>query len=239
MSRWSDIAEWRGTPNVGGAMQNYRGVVLHIAEGSYEGTISWCQNPEAEVSAHFVVSKTGQAAQLVDTATQSWCQSAGNPYWISIENEGHGGDALTDAQVQACARILGRAHQEHGIPLQLANTPSQRGLGYHSMGGDAWGGHYGCPGPRIIAQRTQIIARAEALVGEESLMATTNEKIDAMMMGFPSTPDGDPVCPTRWQIATEKWQAGITKKIDELVPTIDYAALAKALLDELASRAGK
>jgi len=82
----------------------------------------------------------------------------------------------------------------------------------------------------------------------EKLMATASEKIDAMMMGFPSTADGDPVCPTRWQIATEKWQ-GETKQAITLLsqavaeireitaqaqPTIDYAALAKALLAELA-----
>jgi len=65
-------------------------------------------------------------------------------------------------------------------------------------------------------------------------MATTSEKIDAMMMGFPSTPNGDPVCPTRWQIATEKWQAETTKKIDALTTLkIDYAALAKALIEAL------
>lgn len=72
------------------------------------------------------------------------------------------------------------------------------------------------------------------LAGGAGLMATTSEKIDAMMMGFPSTPDGDPVCPTRWQIATEKWQAETTKKIDALTTLkIDYAALAKALIEAL------
>jgi N-acetylmuramoyl-L-alanine amidase len=164
MAQWADIATWRGTNNHGGPLLEHRGVVLHIAEGTYEGTISWCQNPSAEVSAHFVVAKDGRIAQLVDTGSQSWCQSAGNPYWLSIENEGHGGDVLTDAQIEACVRILAHACQVHGVPLQLADNPSAHGLGYHSMGGAAWGGHNSCPGDRIIAQRTQIITRACALV---------------------------------------------------------------------------
>jgi hypothetical protein len=70
-------------------------------------------------------------------------------------------------------------------------------------------------------------------------VATTNEKIDAMMMGFPSTADGDPVCPTRWQIATENWQRETTQKLATMgTLTVDYVKLAKALLDELAARAG-
>lgn len=234
MSSWSDISTWRGTNNHGGPMLEHRGVVLHIAEGSYEGTIAWCQNSSAEVSAHFVVAKDGRIAQLVDTAVQSWCQSAGNPYYLSIENEGHGGDALTSAQLEACAKIAARASTLHGVPLQLADSPTAHGLGYHSMGGATWGGHYDCPGDRIIAQRPEIIARAKALIGEGGLMATTSEKIDAMMMGFPSTPDGDPVCPTRWQIATEAWQAEVTRKLNELGQLkIDYPALAKALINAL------
>lgn len=75
------------------------------------------------------------------------------------------------------------------------------------------------------------------LEGDEP-MATTSEKIDAMMMGFPSTSDGDPVCPTRWQIQTEKFQAEVRTTLAEIkaqtTPSIDYEALAKALLAQIA-----
>jgi hypothetical protein len=83
------------------------------------------------------------------------------------------------------------------------------------------------------------------LTGGAELVATTNEKIDAMMMGFPSTPDGDPVCPTRWQIATEKWQVKADAQLKELrdlivagqqMPPLDYQALARELLLQLASK---
>ncbi len=34
------------------------------------------------------------------------------------------------------------------------------------MGGNAWGGHFDCPGKPIIAERAAIIARAQALDAE-------------------------------------------------------------------------
>lgn len=166
MSLWSDIAVWRGpTPNHGGPMVAHRGVVLHIAEGYYEGTVSWCLNPDAGVSAHFVVGKGGKVAQLVDTGVRSWCQAAGNAEWLSIENEGYAGDSLTPEQVEACARILAKAHRVHGVPMVVATSPAGRGLGHHSMGGAAWGGHDRCPGVKVIAQKTLIVRRAQELAG--------------------------------------------------------------------------
>lgn len=164
MGIWTDIASWRPTSNHGPSMLSHRGVVLHIAEGTFEGTVAWCQNTSARVSAHFVVATSGAVAQLVDTDTQSWCQSLGNADWLSIEHEGRGGDALTAAQIAADARILARAHAEYGIPLVPTDSTQGRGLGYHAMGGAAWGGHYSCPGDRIIAQRMEIIRAAEQLI---------------------------------------------------------------------------
>lgn len=146
-------------------MVAHRGVVLHIAEGYYEGTVSWCLNPDAGVSAHFVVGKGGKVAQLVDTGVRSWCQAAGNAEWLSIENEGYAGDSLTPEQVEACARILAKAHRVHGVPMVVATSPAGRGLGHHSMGGAAWGGHDRCPGVKVIAQKALIVRRAQELAG--------------------------------------------------------------------------
>jgi hypothetical protein len=165
MARWSKIATWVGpTVNQGGTMRSYRGVVLHIAQGSYEGTIAWQRNPKAETSSHFIVSKAGAIAQMVDTSRVAWCQAAGNLDWLSIEFAGFVPSPLTDEQVQAAARILADAQLRHKIPLQPANTPQGFGLGFHGMGGAAWGGHLGCPGPAIIRQRPEIIAAAQRIV---------------------------------------------------------------------------
>jgi hypothetical protein len=158
---------WRGpTPNrVAGGMYEWRGVVLHIAEGSYDGTISWQLNHAAEVSSHFIVAKDGRIAQMVDTLDRAWTQADGNGRWLSIEHEGFHGEPLTDAQIEADAHLYAEAALVYGVPLQTTDDPAGGfGLGYHAMGGAAWGGHYDCPGDPIIAQRQRILDRCAELL---------------------------------------------------------------------------
>jgi peptidoglycan hydrolase-like protein with peptidoglycan-binding domain len=175
MSRWSDLAEWRGTSHHGGALQAHRGLVVHIAEGYYEGTVSW-QQGDNSVSSHFVVDRDGHTGQMVDTDLQAWTQRAGNREWLSVECAGFsthspyhanhpGWEKLTAAQIDSIAKILVRAHHQYGVPLQLATSPDGHGLGHHCMGGAAWG-HLDCPGDPIIAQKAAILARAHALNGD-------------------------------------------------------------------------
>lgn len=175
MGLWKDLAEWRGpTVNCGdgdqyqneGAdrMNQQRGVVIHIAQGYYEGTIAWQKNPDANVSSHFIVDFDGRIAQLVDTDIAAWTQRDGNGEWLSVENAGFVPTALTPGQVEANAQLLARAHQVYGVPLQLATSPSGRGLGHHSMGCDYDWGHCECPGTTIINQKPQILARAQQIV---------------------------------------------------------------------------
>lgn len=177
MGRWTDIATWVGPITNSGdgdgvelepadRMSGHVGVVIHTAEGSFDGTISWQRNPAAQVGSHFITAKDGRVVQMIDTDDRSWCQSAGNSTWISIEDEGRGSlrEALTPSQVENCARILARAHQTYGVPLQVSNSPNTPGLGWHGMGGAAWGGHYDCPGEAIKAQLPAIVARASEIV---------------------------------------------------------------------------
>jgi len=164
MARWTDLAEWRGpTVNHGGAMLEQRGLVIHIAEGGYEGTIAWQKNPTAQVSSHFVTDYDGKTGQVVDTDMTAWTQQAGNGHWLSVENAGFTPNGLTAAQCEAIAQLFARGHRQYGWPLQLANGSSGRGLGHHSMGGTAWG-HLDCPGPAIIGQKPAILARAIQIV---------------------------------------------------------------------------
>lgn len=205
MARWTDIAEWRGpTVNEGDGdgranepedrAVEQRGAVLHIADGYYDGTIAWQRNDASDVSSQFVVAgprdvprgvPDGRAAQVVDTDIRAWTQRDGNGHWISIECSGFSGDALSAAQIETCARIFARGHQVYGYPLQLATSPTGRGLGHHSMGtngrsvptdtwtGASWG-HEQCPGPRIVGQKAVILARAIEIV------SGTNHKEDDM-----------------------------------------------------------
>ncbi len=170
MARWKDLApRQESTSNQGGSMVEVRGVVLHIAEGSYEGTISWQKNATSDVSSHFIKGKNdGEDCQMVDTATAAWTQKAGNGHWLSIENAGSVPDKLTASQVEFAAQILARAHEVYKVPLQVTSDPDGKGLGHHSMGShpgyaDDWG-HSQCPGSNIINQKSAIVARAKEIV---------------------------------------------------------------------------
>lgn len=177
MGHWTDLpAVWHQaadnfgdgdyTPNEpADRMAAVNGIALHIAQGSGAGTVSWCANPSSDVGPHFVVDESGNITQMVDTDDYSWCQAAGNRYWLSVENAGWSGNPLTAGQIEANARILARAHQVYGVPLQATDSTSGRGLGWHGMGGADWGGHYDCPGEPIKAQRGAIIARAQQIIG--------------------------------------------------------------------------
>lgn len=158
--------------------QSVRGVVVHIMAGTLEGSQAWFNNATAQASSHFGIGKDGELRQWVDTADRAWAQAAGNRDWLSSENEGVGGDALTEAQIDANAHVLAWAHLKYDVPLKVAKSPSDRGLGYHAMGGAAWGGHTSCPGPRIVAQLPTIVARAKQLVAntQESPVADLTAK---------------------------------------------------------------
>jgi len=180
MAVWTDLAQWRGpTPNrVPGGMVEVRGVVVHIADGFYEGTISHQLDPATEVSSHFIVGRDGRIAQMVDTADKAWTQKAGNGHWISVECEGfscdsphHGShpgwEKLTEKQILAVGRIVAKVHQEYRVPLTLTAEPTGLGLGHHSMGGSAWG-HLKCPGAPVIAQKPRILVAARHVVEQPS-----------------------------------------------------------------------
>lgn len=170
MSRWGALpgdgpdVEWRGpTENQGGTMREYRGLVVHIAQGTYEGTIAWQRNPASNVSSHFIIGRDGRIAQMVDTNRIAWTQRAGNGHWLSAECAGWVEDGLSGAQVHALARLFVRGHVMYGWPLSIASKPEHRGLGHHSMGGASWG-HLACPGKLIISQKPDILAGARALL---------------------------------------------------------------------------
>ena len=149
----------------GGVFRPPNGMVLHIAEGnSADGVWNW-QNGLHDVSSYFIVAKDGTIIQAVDLDNRAWTQGAGNPGWIGVENCGFHTEALTPAQIEANAGILAWLHTLYGVPLQSTDDPlNGRGLGWHGMGGTAWGGHTGCPGDQIKAQRPTILARAAQIV---------------------------------------------------------------------------
>jgi len=96
-------------------------VIIHTAQGSYSGTISWFQNPNANVSAHYVIrSSDGAVTQMVRDKDIAW--HAGNWTYntqsIGIEHEGYVNDAswYTDAMYRSSAALTKYMCDKYGIP---------------------------------------------------------------------------------------------------------------------------
>lgn len=164
MARCS-FANWLPSPNDygGGMAAQPRGVVLHIEQGTEASAAAWFHTPTSQVSAHFGVSKGGLVDQFVDTDSAAWAEVEGNDAWVSIEHEGYSGEALTPAQLAGTVRVIAwlKGHEGgpgYAFPLQVTDTPDRPGIGWHGMGGAAWGNHPACPGDPIRAQRPAIIA---------------------------------------------------------------------------------
>jgi len=159
-------AQWRPRSvnfNQGG--NHPRLYIVHIAERFYEGTISWFNNPNAQASSHFVISKTGKIAQLVETNDTAWHAGTANDHSIGVENAGFATEALTQDQLDANARIYAWSMRQYDdISAWLNTNPSTgSGLSYHGLGVNIGWGHGACPGPRIIDQLPTILKRAKII----------------------------------------------------------------------------
>ena len=143
------------------------GVVEHTMVGNLPGTVEWFNNPASQASAHFGVSQSGEIWQFgpIGKGWIAWHCAAGNAEWYGIEfaDDGNPANPLTQAQVTAAAQLVECLSAFAGFPLQVSNSTSVKGYGWHGMGGEAWGGHLQCPGDVRKAQRGQIVALAMAI----------------------------------------------------------------------------
>lgn len=140
-----------------GGRKGQRGLILHVQEG--EGSLfERFSDPATQSSSHFWVSQAGEIEQYVSVHDRAWTQRAGNVEWVSIETSGFAGQPLTPAQIDAVARVYAWGAREHDWPLEVTDSPKGRGLGTHSMGGGAWGGH-ACPGTVRAGQREDVMSR--------------------------------------------------------------------------------
>ena len=105
-------------------------LVIHIAQGSYSGTIDWFQNPRANVSAHYVVSRKGKIAQCVHNEDIAW--HAGN--WrfnrrsIGIEHAGYAGERWWDRKYHSSAKLAAYLCRRFNIPPWRRYIRGHRGV---------------------------------------------------------------------------------------------------------------
>jgi N-acetyl-anhydromuramyl-L-alanine amidase AmpD len=138
--------------------RGHKAVVLHIAEGSYAGTLQeFADSSPAEKSSHFVVAKDGRIAQIVNLNDSAWanglcwqnnqwrtpdCRAPERPTWadivpgsnpnlytISIEHEGFTGQPLTPAMKAATVRLLRWIAGE----LALVYVPGRTLIGHRDI----------------------------------------------------------------------------------------------------------
>ena len=156
-------AKWMGADpkNYSTAQIRPKFIVCHVMQGSEAGTNSWFHNPNAIVSAHFGVSKTGVVEQYVDTEFEAYAEMAYNGVGISVEHEGYSGEHLTRSQIEADRKLFAWIKKVHRIPLIWRETPYGRGgVVSHGELGVAGGDHLLCPGAPIIADiRTLLLLR--------------------------------------------------------------------------------
>ena len=173
------------------------GMLVHTQVGNNPGSIAWFNNSASQASAHFCVAQDGSIVQMGPVnGWMAWHCAAGNPNWFGCEfaDNGQPSNPLTQAQVTAGAQLLELlSRPEAGrFPMQITDSPATEGLGWHGMGGAAFGGHYDCPGDVRKAQRPQIVALAVAIrsgTAPPSSTGTTGWQ-EAIMNALPTLQQG-------------------------------------------------
>ena len=119
-------------------------IVVHVAQGSYSGTLGYFNDPGTCCSAHYTVSGSGAVGQSV--SEQDIAYHAGwwatNKTSIGIEHAGYVGNpsSFTDAMYRSSAKLTAYAAKKYGVPLDRSHI-----IGHHQVPGcDGGGGGISC-----------------------------------------------------------------------------------------------
>jgi hypothetical protein len=118
---WRPAASCNYTTSTRETSHDIRKIVIHVAEGSYSGTISWLENCAAQASAHYVVNRKGGMAQCVRNEDIAW--HAGwwdtNTHSIGIEHAGYVDNPywFTGSMYHTSAKLSAWCCKEYEIPI--------------------------------------------------------------------------------------------------------------------------
>ena len=184
------FALWRGSPNHyngrNGLAVNH--ITLHIMVGRLAGTDSCFMRSSFQAASHYGVGGDGGVYQWVDEDDGSWADAnwQSDCSGITIEHEGGmGGIPVTDAEVEASARLCADIARRYGWKTL-----------WHDAGGNRHGNivlhrevpgtdHYGCPDrcvnalpvDRIIARANELLGGAEMALTDEDIMKIWTHKL--------------------------------------------------------------
>jgi len=138
------------SPNFTEGRQSYKpeAIVIHIMEGTLQGTDSWFGSTISKVSAHYGIGKTGAVHQYVQEKDTAWHagrvnapswqlikpSAAGglyvNPnfYTIGIEHEGNDDTDWTNEMYNTSSALIKSIAQRWGIPLDRQHI-----IGHHEI----------------------------------------------------------------------------------------------------------
>lgn len=109
--------------------KNITHIVIHVTEGAWPGCVSWLKNKNnGELSAHYVIARTGEIHQLVNDSLKAWHACNANPFSIGIEHEGFIDDSegkpimdrkaiVTDAMWAASIALSAKLCKRYNIPV--------------------------------------------------------------------------------------------------------------------------
>ena len=131
---WRQAASCNYTNSNRETSYDVRKIVIHVAEGSYSGTLSWFENCAAQASAHYVVSREGRVAQCVRDEDMAW--HAGwwdtNTHSIGIEHAGFIDNPawFTKSMYHASAKLSAWCCKKYEIPIDRKHI-----IGHHEVPG--------------------------------------------------------------------------------------------------------
>jgi N-acetyl-anhydromuramyl-L-alanine amidase AmpD len=122
-------------------------VVVHDTEGNYNGAVSWLCNPNAQASAHVVLSEDGkQATQLVPYSEKAWHCADYNSQSLGLEMAGVAKHGFGSPELRSAARIVAYFLHKHGIPARHVTPDAhgniRSGWTLHQNLGVKGGGHH-------------------------------------------------------------------------------------------------
>ncbi len=116
-------AIWKPSPNYSSRPNGIVShIVVHTCQGGYSGCVSWLRNPDANASAHYVVSRGGEISQLVEVTDKAWHAGGGSPNYndfaVGIEHEGwvSVADNYTEELYQASGLLSKYLTENYPIP---------------------------------------------------------------------------------------------------------------------------
>lgn len=183
-------------------------IVLHYtAMQSAEAAIERLCAPEAEVSAHYVISERGAITQLVDEAQRAWHAGAGrwgdvtdvNSRSIGIELANRGDHPFPEPQMKALEVLM------KGIMERWSITPASV-IGHQDMAPE----RKFDPGPRFDWAR---LARGGLSVWPEARAAGTFHD-DAARFGYPVGDASEEAVLAAFRARFRPWASGALEQAD-------------------------